>query len=687
MTNNQKKVKLKGNIIKNMKIGTRLIVGFSSVTIFIIILTIVSFINLKNITYQVHIFSQTISSKYNIALARIEQVRFEADGTDESAKLVSKYITESETALQDVVNLMKSKKNRANANEMNKQINLFREHFNQYVQFQNQKIKQGEIRSKSAKTVISTIKNTMTLEEEYIKTLTNPSDIHNSYDKYLLLEEAFDNYMEVRITANKYAATESKEYADDLRNLINNTENILDESTKVIKSQAVLKNLKEAKSALKTYKNAFEEYDALVVKQNRSSAQMREQAKKVSELAVTIQNGVLAFLHNVGYTSNILNIIISIIAIIGSILLTIIITRIITIPISLAINHINGVANYDITEDVSPEFMKRKDEIGDLSRAIQIIEDNLRVIIKQIAYNSQNVSSSSDELTATSKQVSLAMNEVARGIQEISNGVNEQADDTQKAVTNITELGALIEEEQIKLSNLNKSSIQVINLKKEGINNIQNLVQKTKMNEKASKEINEVIVNVNESAEKIYQDSQMIKNIAKQTNLLALNAAIEAARAGESGRGFTIVADEIRELAEQSDEFTEEILNIINDLKDKTENAVTTINHMAIIVSEQAKSVEQTENKFEEIAKAIENNKNSINELNKSSKTMENKKDNIITIIENLSAISEENAAGTEEASASVEEQTASMEHIANASENLSKLAEDMNDSVAKFKY
>jgi methyl-accepting chemotaxis protein len=687
MTNNQKKVKLKGNIIKNMKIGTRLIVGFSSVTIFIIILTIVSFINLKNITYQVHIFSQTISSKYNIALARIEQVRFEADGTDESAKLVSKYITESETALQDVVNLMKSKKNRANANEMNKQINLFREHFNQYVQFQNQKIKQGEIRSKSAKTVISTIKNTMTLEEEYIKTLTNPSDIHNSYDKYLLLEEAFDNYMEVRITANKYAATESKEYADDLRNLINNTENILDESTKVIKSQAVLKNLKEAKSALKTYKNAFEEYDALVVKQNRSSAQMREQAKKVSELAVTIQNGVLAFLHNVGYTSNILNIIISIIAIIGSILLTIIITRSITIPISLAINHINGVANYDITEDVSPEFMKRKDEIGDLSRAIQIIEDNLRVIIKQIAYNSQNVSSSSEELTATSKQVSLAMNEVARGIQEISNGVNEQADDTQKAVTNITELGALIEEEQIKLSNLNKSSIQVINLKKEGINNIQNLVQKTKMNEKASKEINEVIVNVNESAEKIYQDSQMIKNIAKQTNLLALNAAIEAARAGESGRGFTIVADEIRELAEQSDEFTEEILNIINDLKDKTENAVTTINHMAIIVSEQAKSVEQTENKFEEIAKAIENNKNSINELNKSSKTMENKKDNIITIIENLSAISEENAAGTEEASASVEEQTASMEHIANASENLSKLAEDMNDSVAKFKY
>ncbi|WP_176461890.1 methyl-accepting chemotaxis protein [Anaeromicrobium sediminis] len=670
-----------------MKIGTRLVVGFSLVTIFIIVLTIVSFINLKNITYQIHIFDQTNSAKYNTALARIEQVRFETDGTSESAELVSKYLTESETALQDVESLMKSKKNKVNANEMNKQIHLFRQQFDQFKELENQKVKQGKIRSEAAKTVINTIRNTMVLEKEYIKALTNPRDIQNSYDKYLLLQEAFDNYMEVRIAANKYVATESKEYADNLRDLINNTESALNKATKVMNSQAVLKNLEEAKSALETYKNAFEEYDALVVKQQRSSTEMRGEAKRASDLAVTIENGVLAFLSNVEKTSDTLNIVISIIAIITSILFGIIITRSITIPISLAVNHIDGVANYDITRDVPLEFMNRKDEIGDLLKAIQKIEDNLRVIIKQIAYNSQNVASSSEELTATSQQASIVANEVARGIEEIANGANQQAKDTEKAVVNITELGVLIEEEQVKLSNLNQSADQVIHLKEEGINNVQDLVEKTKMNEKASKEINEVIVNANESAEKIYQASQMIKNIAEQTNLLALNAAIEAARAGESGRGFSVVADEIRKLAEQSDEFTEEISNIINDLKDKTENAVTTMKQMAIIVNEQTESVKKTENKFEGIAEAIEKTKNSIDEINESSKIMENKKDNIISIIENLSAISEENAAGTEEASASVEEQTASMEQIANASEELSKLAEDMNQSVAKFKY
>lgn len=687
MTNERKKVKKNGSFIKDMRIGTRLGIGFSLVTIFIIAIAVVSYINQKNITYQIHIFDNTISAKYNTALARIEQVRFEADGTIQSAELVSKYLTESETALQDVENLVKSKENRANAGEMNKQIHLFREQFDQFKELENKKIKQGEIRSEAAKIVINTIRNTMVLEKEYIKTLVNPRDIQDSYDKYLLLQEALDNYMEVRIAANKYVATESKEYAGILRNLINNTESKLVEATSVINSQAVLKNLEEAKSALETYKNAFEEYDALVIKQNHSRTEMRNGAKKVSDLAVAIQNGVLAFLNNVEETSTTLNIFISIIAIVTSILFAFLITRSITVPISLAVNHINEVANYDITRDVPHEFINRKDEIGNLSGAIQKIEDNLRLIIRQITNNAQNVASSSEELTATSLQASIAANEVATTIGEIANGASEQAKDTENAVANITELGGLIEEDQVKLIELNQSANQVIHLKEEGLENIQDLVNKTKMNEKAAKEINEVIVNANGSAEKIYQASQMIKNIAEQTNLLALNAAIEAARAGESGRGFSVVADEIRKLAEQSDEFTEEISNIINDLKDKTENAVTTMKQMTTIVNEQTESVKETEKKFEGIAVAIERTKNSIDELNESGKIMENKRDNIISIIENLSAISEENAAGTEEASASVEEQTASMEQIANASEELAKLAEDMNQSVARFKY
>ena len=195
------------------------------------------------------------------------------------------------------------------------------------------------------------------------------------------------------------------------------------------------------------------------------------------------------------------------------------------------------------------------------------------------------------------------------------------------------------------------------------------------------------MVNTNESAEKIERASLMIKSIAEQTNLLALNAAIEAARAGEAGRGFAVVAEEIRKLAEQSSEFTEEISAIILDLTNKTEHGVSKMEDVSKIVESQNLSVKDTNEKFEGIAQALKRMEGLIEDVISSGKTMEEKKNFITGIMENLSAISQESAAGTEEASASVEEQTATMTEIANASEELANLAKEMQESISRFKY
>ncbi len=382
-------------------------------------------------------------------------------------------------------------------------------------------------------------------------------------------------------------------------------------------------------------------------------------------------------------------IIITVIIILVGIVITYFMSGMIADPIKILSQIIDRLSKYDLTFDEkskATKYLKRKDEIGLITNSLATMQTNFIDLIKNILDKSEQVSSSSEELNATSEQSSIAADEVARTIEEIAYGASDQAKNTEDGAIHINELGKLIEKDQEHVIDLNTSADEVSKLKDEGLEVLRDLVEKTNLNNKASKDIHSIIINTNDSAEKIEKASQMIKRISDQTNLLALNAAIEAARAGESGKGFAVVAEEIRKLAEESNEFTDEISTVIQELISKTGYAVNTMKEVGKIVESQTDSVQKTNEKFEGISDAIEKMKESIGIINQSGSQMKTKKDQIIGIIDSLSAISDENAAGTEEVSASVEEQTASMEQITNASETLAKLAEEMQANISKFK-
>ncbi len=385
-----------------------------------------------------------------------------------------------------------------------------------------------------------------------------------------------------------------------------------------------------------------------------------------------------------------INISFAITSIVTIALLIVIFRSILLKPIQSMTQIIDKFSKYDLTfqqNSISKKSLNRIDEIGIMTKAIIKMQESFVTILKNILTTSEQLAASSEELTSTSQQSSITADEVARAIQEIAQGAADQAKNTEEGAVHINQLGRLLDKDQQYIKELNSSAGKVDTLKNEGFEILKYLVDKTNESTKASEEIKNIIINTNDSAEKIVTASEMIKNIASQTNLLALNAAIEAARAGEAGRGFAVVADEIRKLAEQSNAFTEEIFVVIKELTNKTGIAVETMKEVGKIVESQTKSVEMTNEKFEGIATAIEKMKEVINGINQSGEEMETKQIQIISIIENLSAISEENAAGTQEASASVEEQTAAMAEIAHASEALAKLAEEMQIGISKFKY
>lgn len=379
-------------------------------------------------------------------------------------------------------------------------------------------------------------------------------------------------------------------------------------------------------------------------------------------------------------------------SVVCAILLVVVLTMVIHFfvlkPINLLGDNISRMARYDLSADktgVIEKYCRRGDEIGTISKDFEAMRTSIIKLVGQITAVVHELSGQADSLSDVSEKVAETSNQLSQTVSEVANGATSQAQETTEGQQQVVDLSVLIEMVQENMNILNEATNEVSGLKDQGLDALKVVIGNTEKSNSASARVHEVIMETSQQTNRIKEASAQISEIAEQTNLLALNASIEAARAGEAGRGFAVVATEIGNLAGETNALTAKIEEIIRDLIQKMELAVSVIDSMQDSAKLQADSVTDTEKKFNLIAENIQDMESRCSKLDESTKEMEQRKNVIIEVVNNLSAISQENAACMEEAAASVEEQTKSIHTVSDSSHHVASLAEKLTEEINQF--
>ncbi|MDP4081796.1 MAG: methyl-accepting chemotaxis protein [Bacillota bacterium] len=327
-----------------------------------------------------------------------------------------------------------------------------------------------------------------------------------------------------------------------------------------------------------------------------------------------------------------------------------------------------------------------KDELGLLTASFNKMVAGVRSIIETVGETSHQVASSSQELSASADESTKASEYISTTIQELAVGSDQQVESVENSRTVIkgmTEFAGRISSSAEKAA---ATADQTAKMSLEGTKAIDKVSAQMQSINETVVSLSEAFKHLTERSNEIGNITEVITSIAEQTNLLALNAAIEAARAGEQGKGFAVVADEVRKLAEQSAQSAEQITRLITIIQNDTKQTMNSVISATGEVKEGLVVVHEAGGAFQKIENSITEVVTQINDVTNLVKNLTAGTSEIETAISGVKEVAETAAGSTQTVSAATQEQLASMEEIAAASQILAQNAEELQHLIQKFK-
>ena len=332
------------------------------------------------------------------------------------------------------------------------------------------------------------------------------------------------------------------------------------------------------------------------------------------------------------------------------------------------------------------ELASRPDELGTMAQAMQEMNEKVRALMRNVAQTAEYLAASSEELTSSAEQAADVSQSIAESIVKVAGACSEQFDDVQTANEHTKKLTQHMQDFEGHLEETGQQVQKTSNVATEGRQGVATAVTGMQSIETNVSHIAELIEGLGENSKQIGEIVDTIAGIAEQTNLLALNAAIEAARAGEHGRGFAVVADEVRKLAEQSQEAASEISERIGRIQSSTQEAVDAMHQGLSEVMDGTKTVQGAGTSFDGIASMVGKAAAASQAMQSSVERLTQSIGRIDAAVEEINTKSRSVADEAQTVSAATEEETASMHEIADASRKLAEQAQNLQNSIAVFK-